>query len=77
MGVQKDKHLERLFYTENYRRQLVQQLAADVNLLKDHNLMDYSLLIGIHHCEEDEEIEPTPTHPSCMGMGRENLRTLR
>eukprot|EP00012_Vannella_robusta_P001668 CAMPEP_0206185504 /NCGR_PEP_ID=MMETSP0166-20121206/1850_1 /ASSEMBLY_ACC=CAM_ASM_000260 /TAXON_ID=95228 /ORGANISM="Vannella robusta, Strain DIVA3 518/3/11/1/6" /LENGTH=648 /DNA_ID=CAMNT_0053600717 /DNA_START=234 /DNA_END=2180 /DNA_ORIENTATION=- len=73
MGVQKDKHLERLFYTENYRRQLVQQLAADVNLLKDHNLMDYSLLIGIHHCEEDEEIEPTPTHPSCMGSSQFRL----
>ena len=67
-GVRKDKHLARLFYTGDFRHSLIKQLTEDVNLLKRHNLMDYSLLVGVHHVEDSEEPEPAPGHPSQMGM---------
>jgi hypothetical protein len=67
-GVRKDKHLARLFYTGDYWKPLHKQLAKDVNFLKDHNLMDYSLLIGVHHLHDDAQpMEPDPNHPAVMG----------
>lgn len=56
-----------MFYTGDYRNELIKQLTEDVSFLKKHNLMDYSLMVGVHHCKEGEEIKESPNHPAVMG----------
>ncbi|KAL6047260.1 Moesin/ezrin/radixin 1 [Balamuthia mandrillaris] len=56
--VFKDNDLmDRKFHIINnkVRDELIAQLTADVQFLKDHNCMDYSLLVGVHHLKEGEE----------------------
>ena len=49
-GVCKDKHLERLFYADELTPVLVNQISVDVAFLNSANLIDYSLLVGVGHC---------------------------
>ena len=67
--MRKDKHLSRLFYAGENRTPLLHQLSKDVQLLQKYNLMDYSLLVGVHHCTEEEmkDLEAHPAHPASMG----------
>lgn len=50
--VWKDNQITRTFHcSERDREVLLQGLTQDVAWLKNHNLMDYSLLVGVHYCE--------------------------
>lgn len=47
--------LDRRFYlTEDAREELLKTLYDDVEFLKTHNCMDYSLLVGVHFIKESE-----------------------
>ena len=67
--VRKDKHLSRFFYLGGGREEVFQQLKNDVILLRDSNLMDYSLLIGVHKMEENKPVDLVPPdHPCLFGI---------
>lgn len=52
--VRKDNDLTEQFHIgPQYATKLLAQLLADTKLLKDHNIMDYSLLVGVHRSEEN------------------------
>ena len=38
--------------SKEQQAQLVAVLTKDAEFLRDHNIMDYSLLLGIHYCTE-------------------------
>ncbi len=44
----------RAMFVGTHRRVLVQQIQADTRLLQALNIMDYSLLVGIHRGYEGE-----------------------
>ncbi|XP_064648644.1 phosphatidylinositol 5-phosphate 4-kinase type-2 alpha-like isoform X2 [Lineus longissimus] len=48
---------ETIHIGDQAKEALIETLSADVEFLSKHNLMDYSLLIGIHDCEQGEEGE--------------------
>ena len=52
--VVKDNQRERLFYPV-HRMELVRQLTEDAKFLKNHDCMDYSLMIGVHKVKEHKE----------------------
>jgi len=71
VSVKKDMDLQHLFYLDTEtRHRLVSQIRIDAELLKSLNLMDYSLLIGIHYMKypntEYQRVDPT-TKPSVPG----------
>jgi len=52
--VIKDNDLDRKFYPEE-REKLISLLQRDVDFLKLHNCMDYSLLVGVHNLSGDKK----------------------
>jgi len=51
----KDNEISRTFaFVEEDRQFFQKQLKRDIKLLKNHNIMDYSLLVGIHHVTEED-----------------------
>ncbi|XP_049850261.1 phosphatidylinositol 4-phosphate 5-kinase type-1 beta-like isoform X3 [Schistocerca gregaria] len=53
--AKKDNELDRgiLFLRDKDRKIYTNRLIRDVNFLQSHNLMDYSLLVGIHYVKEE------------------------
>jgi len=52
---QKDNEIERNFrFVEEHKDIYLTQLSVDIQLLKTHDIMDYSLLVGIHEVTEEE-----------------------
>eukprot|EP01102_Stenamoeba_stenopodia_P019883 TRINITY_DN7602_c0_g1_i1.p1 TRINITY_DN7602_c0_g1~~TRINITY_DN7602_c0_g1_i1.p1 ORF type:complete len:534 (+),score=120.41 TRINITY_DN7602_c0_g1_i1:1386-2987(+) len=54
--VLKDNDLERQFYLGSKLNAFLEQMELDVNLLKTNNLMDYSLLVGVHKIDELQSV---------------------
>lgn len=56
--VLKDLNLMHMHKRLNLHRQLkiylITQLSSDCQFLEDHEIMDYSFLLGIHHCPRSE-----------------------
>ena len=40
----------------------METLAADVEFLTKLHIMDYSLLLGVHNCEADDDADETAGH---------------
>eukprot|EP01120_Amphizonella_sp_Union-15-10_P000123 TRINITY_DN10154_c0_g1_i1.p1 TRINITY_DN10154_c0_g1~~TRINITY_DN10154_c0_g1_i1.p1 ORF type:complete len:441 (-),score=79.06 TRINITY_DN10154_c0_g1_i1:23-1345(-) len=52
----KDNEISRTFgFPKKHRKFYLKQLTKDVELLRDHNVMDYSLLVGIHYVTPKDE----------------------
>jgi len=60
--VLKDNEINRQLYFENLEDKefFMNQLDTDVDLLKNHDVMDYSLLIGVHKPDKIEDEDPEP-----------------
>jgi len=59
------------FPTEQMKASIHTQLQMDTAFLTRHNLMDYSLLVGIHDLEHDDDttkMEDSSTISECMGV---------
>jgi len=54
---------KQIFLTRSLAQDTVQQLKLDSQFLRDQNIMDYSLLVGIHNC-----IEPTIQGSHCNAL---------
>ncbi|XP_063723783.1 phosphatidylinositol 5-phosphate 4-kinase type-2 alpha-like [Symsagittifera roscoffensis] len=46
---------EHLFIGEESKTKFMNKLTSDIQFLKDCNLMDYSLLLGIHNCQSAKQ----------------------
>ena len=53
--VRKDMDLRRLFHLGPARAAIIAQLRKDVQFLVSRKLMDYSMMIGVHNCNEGGE----------------------
>eukprot|EP00040_Diaphanoeca_grandis_P034455 m.213684 g.213684 ORF g.213684 m.213684 type:complete len:1041 (+) comp33157_c0_seq1:465-3587(+) len=62
-GTLKDMDLRRPLRVGDARTSLVQQLTADVQFLSSLQIMDYSLLVGIHDCSDTCECESHFANP--------------
>eukprot|EP01127_Copromyxa_protea_P020875 TRINITY_DN7038_c0_g1_i1.p1 TRINITY_DN7038_c0_g1~~TRINITY_DN7038_c0_g1_i1.p1 ORF type:complete len:537 (+),score=136.71 TRINITY_DN7038_c0_g1_i1:661-2271(+) len=55
-GAKKDNEITcKLLFSDATKQYFVEQLEHDVNLLKVHDIMDYSLLVGIHKITPQEK----------------------
>lgn len=66
-GTRKDMDLKRpLGVGTQFKAAVVAQMVSDVTFLNSVNVMDYSLLVGIHNCEPDGSccVERKPTEPA-------------
>jgi len=55
---QKDiEFIRKIRFVEEHKQFYVTQLSHDIELLKSHDIMDYSLYIGIHEITEEELLE--------------------
>ncbi|KAJ3447071.1 phosphatidylinositol 5-phosphate 4-kinase isoform a [Anaeramoeba flamelloides] len=55
LKILKDNDLnDKLYLSKNLRNKLIDQISSDTKFLKSLNIMDYSLLLGVHHCTERE-----------------------
>ena len=52
-GVRKDMDLRRVFHVGDAKDSIKWQLKSDVEFLESHNLMDYSMMVGVHTCESN------------------------
>lgn len=64
-----DMH-RRLLLQPHQANEIFRQLCLDAMFLMSHNIMDYSLLIGVHHCREQQ-------HPTQHCGGRRVLEPNR
>lgn len=62
MPVLKDLDLNKhLYFGKERKRQFLQQIRLDTKFLADMKIMDYSLLLGIHHrMEDDSDFQTRP-----------------
>eukprot|EP01083_Nonionella_stella_P145626 456665_1 len=55
-AVMKDSDLHTRFWlSQSNRKALIQQCFSDSSFLRDHQIMDYSLLIGVHYVRQRRE----------------------
>jgi hypothetical protein len=56
-GGSKGQYNSQLLLSADNRRNLVAQLEADMGFLETHGLIDYSLLLGVHHADQQPAME--------------------
>eukprot|EP01006_Ploeotia_vitrea_P026168 TRINITY_DN59136_c0_g1_i1.p1 TRINITY_DN59136_c0_g1~~TRINITY_DN59136_c0_g1_i1.p1 ORF type:complete len:784 (-),score=75.59 TRINITY_DN59136_c0_g1_i1:401-2752(-) len=67
--VWKDKDLERFFWLpDNKRAKFFNQLEQDVRFLQNHDMMDYSLLIGVRSSAEQHTEKHPPPKTSSISL---------
>jgi len=55
-AIQKDNEIQRMILLEPDEKDFyLAQLGCDVKLLSNHDIMDYSLLVGVHEVTDEEK----------------------
>jgi len=61
-SIWKDNQLSRRFFPDYHlRKPLLESIENDVNFLKAHDIIDYSLLVGVHLKEKAKSVEGSDT----------------